>query len=84
MIEDSQRGGAWTRALLGLPAREIHLCGHECAIGLVSRLASSMGEPLEVQETVCVCVCVCALCVHVCVRMWVYTYVCNSYAKFHV
>ena len=74
MIEDSQRGGAWTRALLGLPAREIHLCGHECAIGLVSRLASSMGEPLEVQETVCVCVCVCVHCV--CMRAYAGVYIC--------
>ena len=48
MLEDIQRGGAWTRALLGLPAREIHLCGHECAIDIVRRLAQSMGETLEV------------------------------------
>ena len=57
MIENSQRGGAWTRALLGIPAREIHLCGHECAIELVDRLASSMGESLEVlNASLCVCV----------------------------
>ncbi len=27
MIDDSQRGAAWTRALLGLRCQEIHLCG---------------------------------------------------------
>ena len=48
MIEDPQRGGGWSRALLGLPAREVHLCGHGCAIDVVRRLAKSMGESLEV------------------------------------
>lgn len=27
MISDSQRGGAWTKALLGLRCKEIHICG---------------------------------------------------------
>lgn len=27
MIVDDARGAAWTRALLGVPARELHLCG---------------------------------------------------------
>ncbi|MPQ43584.1 SUV3 family DEAD/DEAH box RNA helicase [Clostridium tarantellae] len=27
MINDSQRGAAWTRALLGLKCKEIHICG---------------------------------------------------------
>lgn len=27
MIKDYQRGWAWTRALLGIPAEEIHVCG---------------------------------------------------------
>ncbi len=49
MLEDPQRGGGWTRALLGLPAMEIHLCGHGCAMDLVQRLAMSMGEKLEVK-----------------------------------
>ncbi len=53
MIEDPQRGGGWTRALLGLPAREVHLCGHDCAVDLVQKLARSMGEKLEVSVTVC-------------------------------
>ena len=27
MVKDFQRGWAWTRALLGIPAQEIHVCG---------------------------------------------------------
>ena len=27
MCKDHQRGWAWTRALLGIPADEIHVCG---------------------------------------------------------
>ncbi|EKG05094.1 ATP-dependent RNA helicase, putative [Trypanosoma cruzi] len=38
MIADRDRGWAWTRALLGLPAREIHLCGEERAIPLIRKV----------------------------------------------
>lgn len=34
-MRDVQRGWAWTRALLGIPADEIHLCGEAAAIDLV-------------------------------------------------
>ena len=87
MLKDEDRGGAWTRAILGQPAtsssihtpsndshcvlcdpfpphasshtlthhtpglsaREIHMCGHECAISIVKKLAKSMGEEVEVR-----------------------------------
>ena len=48
MIGDDSRGWAWTRALQGLPAREIHLCGDASAIELVQQLTSEMGETVEV------------------------------------
>ena len=38
MIKDQQRGWAWTRAFLGLKAKEIHLCGDQTAIDLISDL----------------------------------------------
>ena len=38
LIEDKDRGWAWTRALLGLPAREIHLCGEFRALNVVEHL----------------------------------------------
>ncbi len=50
-IGDEQRGWAWTRALQGVPANEIHLCGDGSALPLVRRLAAEMNEPLEVRCT---------------------------------
>ena len=50
LLGDSSRGWAWTRALQGLPANEIHLCGDGSAIPLVRKLAAAMGEPVEVRE----------------------------------
>lgn len=35
MIGDESRGWAWTRALMGLPAAEIHLCARGGAVGLL-------------------------------------------------
>lgn len=35
LLKDCSRGWAWTRALLGIPADEIHLCGEAGAIDLV-------------------------------------------------
>ena len=50
MISDPHRGYAWTRALLGVPAKEIHLCGDETVLKLVERLAKKMNEKLEVRR----------------------------------
>jgi ATP-dependent RNA helicase SUPV3L1/SUV3 len=44
LIEDPDRGYAWTNALLGLQAKEIHLCGDERALRLVSKLMESTGD----------------------------------------
>lgn len=38
MIEDPERGFAWTNAILGLQAKEIHLCGEERALRLIAKL----------------------------------------------
>lgn len=48
-IGDDARGWAWTRALQGLPANEIHLCGDGSALPLVRTLAKQMGETLQVE-----------------------------------
>lgn len=50
MLRDPQRGWAWTRALLGLTAKEIHLCGEEAALGLVKEILSSVGEEVKVHK----------------------------------
>nr|XP_061796747.1 ATP-dependent RNA helicase SUPV3L1, mitochondrial-like [Nerophis lumbriciformis] len=48
MIRDTSRGWAWTRALLGLCAEEIHLCGETAAINFVRELMYTTGEEVEV------------------------------------
>ncbi|XP_064466050.1 ATP-dependent RNA helicase SUPV3L1, mitochondrial-like isoform X2 [Ornithodoros turicata] len=50
MLRDPQRGWAWTRALLGLAAKEIHLCGEEAALSLVKEILSSVGEEVKVNR----------------------------------
>jgi len=50
MVRDNGRGWAWTRALLGLVAEEIHLCGEEGAVELISNLMSTTGEDVEVRN----------------------------------
>ena len=48
MIGHNERGWAWTQALLGLKAKEIHLCGEERSVPLIRELAASMGDELEI------------------------------------
>ncbi|EDV22910.1 uncharacterized protein TRIADDRAFT_58600 [Trichoplax adhaerens] len=50
MIKDDLRGFAWTRALLGLCAFELHLCGDPSGIDLIRKLADSCGDEFEVQR----------------------------------
>ncbi|KAI9327186.1 P-loop containing nucleoside triphosphate hydrolase protein [Zopfochytrium polystomum] len=49
MIADEQRGWAWTQALLGLQASEIHLCGEPTAVDLVKRICETTGDSVEVR-----------------------------------
>ena len=48
MIGHKDRGWAWTQALLGLKAKEIHLCGEERSVPLIRELAASMGDEMEI------------------------------------
>lgn len=50
MMKDPQRGWAWTRALLGLMAEEIHLCGEAGTIDLISQLCLTTNENIEVRN----------------------------------
>jgi len=50
VIKDYQRGWAWSRALLGLQADEIHVCGEAAAIDLVMEMMISVGEEVEVRN----------------------------------
>lgn len=50
MLRDPGRGWAWTRALLGIPAKEIHVCGEEAAIDIVKNMMSPCYEDVEVRR----------------------------------
>mmetsp|Transcript_22883 Transcript_22883/g.60156 ORF Transcript_22883/g.60156 Transcript_22883/m.60156 type:complete len:214 (+) Transcript_22883:1787-2428(+) len=47
MIGNPHRGHSWTRALLGVQAREVHVCGSLEAMELVKSLAEKMGDDFE-------------------------------------
>ena len=50
MIADRERGFAWTRAVLGCCAHEIHLCTAPEGLDLLVRLIESCGEPYEIER----------------------------------
>ena len=50
MIADAERGYAWTRAILGVRAPEVHLCAAPEAKGLLLRIIQSCGDTYEVIE----------------------------------
>nr|POE72127.1 atp-dependent rna helicase suv3, mitochondrial [Quercus suber] len=50
MIGNSDRGWAWTQALLGVMAKEVHLCGEARTVPLIQELAASMGEELIIHR----------------------------------
>ena len=48
MIADRDRGGAWTAAILGLCAEEIHACASPDAEALLTRIIEDCGDELTV------------------------------------
>ncbi|KAF8822263.1 hypothetical protein IE077_004139 [Cardiosporidium cionae] len=44
LIADSQRGAAWTRALLGLQAKHVHLCGDTRFVSLIRKICTECNE----------------------------------------
>lgn len=50
LIGTLDRGHAWTRAVLGLDAREIHVCGAPEAADLVERMCRATGDDFEFRE----------------------------------
>nr|CCA20210.1 ATPdependent RNA helicase SUPV3L1 putative [Albugo laibachii Nc14] len=50
LIGDLQRGWAWTRALFGLQAREIHVCGSGDAVNLIRNFAETTGDDFELKS----------------------------------
>lgn len=47
MISDPYRGHAWTKALLGIRCKEIHVCGGYEARHIVQKIADFCGDELE-------------------------------------
>jgi ATP-dependent RNA helicase SUPV3L1/SUV3 len=45
-LADEERANAWVNAVLGVNAREVHLCGEETAIPIVQELLKHTGEEL--------------------------------------
>lgn len=50
MIGDDQRGWAWTQAVLGVQAKEVHLCGEDRAVPLIEALCAKMGDEVFVHR----------------------------------
>ncbi|KAH7324741.1 ATP-dependent RNA helicase SUV3 precursor [Stachybotrys elegans] len=44
LIDDPVRGSAWTNAVLGMQAKELHICGEERAVGIVQSICASIGD----------------------------------------
>lgn len=50
MIEDRDRGWAWTEAILGMQAPEIHLCTAPIAVDLLIKIIEDCGDTYELIE----------------------------------
>jgi ATP-dependent RNA helicase SUPV3L1/SUV3 len=50
MITDSQRGWAWTRALVNINSPEIHICGDASVLELVQKIIELTGDTLEIKQ----------------------------------
>lgn len=48
MVSDADRGGAWTAAIMGLPAKEIHLCAAPYAENILVRLIELCSDSYEI------------------------------------
>ncbi|KAK0715823.1 P-loop containing nucleoside triphosphate hydrolase protein [Lasiosphaeris hirsuta] len=44
MLDNPDRGWAWTQAFLGMQAKELHLCGEERTVELVQAICARLGE----------------------------------------
>ncbi|WRT67588.1 uncharacterized protein IL334_004560 [Kwoniella shivajii] len=50
MLGDEQRGGSWTKSILGISAKEIHLCGDETTLELLHNLLLPLGDKITVHR----------------------------------
>lgn len=50
MIGDKRRGGAWTRAILGVCAPRVHICADYAPVELITRIIEECGDTYEIFE----------------------------------
>ncbi|MEX1100257.1 MAG: helicase-related protein, partial [Bacteriovoracaceae bacterium] len=50
MITDTQRGWAWTRALVNINSDEVHVCGDHSVLELVEKILELTGDELEIRK----------------------------------
>jgi ATP-dependent RNA helicase SUPV3L1/SUV3 len=50
MVSWQDRGWTFSRALLGLQANELHLCGEEGVVELIARICALTGDSLEIKR----------------------------------
>lgn len=50
LLGDHDRGPAWTNALLGVQAKEVHVCGEERTVNLIQAICASVGEECIVHK----------------------------------
>lgn len=50
MIADRDRGWAWAEGFLGINAAELHLCGEDRVVPLITELAKLLGDDLEIHR----------------------------------
>lgn len=48
MLNDKSRGWAWVNALIGVQAKEVHLCGEASVIPMIEQIVKSTGDTLEI------------------------------------
>jgi ATP-dependent RNA helicase SUPV3L1/SUV3 len=50
MLQDPDRGSAWTAALIGAPAREVYICGSNAVTDLCIRAIESFNETFDITQ----------------------------------
>lgn len=49
MLGDPERGAGWSRVLLGVRAKTIHICGDQTVENLVKKMTTDCGDELEIR-----------------------------------
>lgn len=48
LMSDASRGWAFTRAILGIPAKTLYVCGQPSALALINQICQETGDSLSV------------------------------------